>query len=396
MTGIRITVEPDEGCDGHHGHHDPQEVVPFEKEKDDLPPKTAGDDNRTKELIAQEERASNDYDQLADEADDPATKKVFEDISDEEKVHAGELLILLLRQDPKEKEALGEGSEEVKELVGGESFREMFAKGRKKVEDKANGAENQDILGHFEGKKSIERDLKRADRRISQGTSPRENPRMGEKRAQSTEEEARKKQGLPEPGSTKKVTRMVDSEEGTKWVTEKVPIKTVHTDPSKRPSERKRPKGKPDTASRPGPEHDIGGTNDRVVSMEEKYTPNEIIHKQIFAKLPSGEIISPNLDPMLTAMTNKPELDDYFKEVLDRYEDSYAKPRHTPKPVPREAYGAPVSTYGNDAPQVRTRLPDEAVPTQHKTVLNALKELGISFDDEAEDPNADSEGRTDD
>lgn len=392
MTGIRITVEPDEGCDGHHGHHDPQEVVPFEKEKDDLPPKTAGDDNRTKELIAQEERASNDYDQLADEADDPATKKVFEDISDEEKVHAGELLILLLRQDPKEKEALEEGSEEAKELVGGESFREMFAKGRKKVEDKANGAKNQGTLGHFEGKKSIERDLRRADRHISQGTRPRENPRMGEKRAQSTEEKARKEQDLPEPGSTRKVTRMVDGEK----VTEKVPIKTVHTDPSKRPSERKRPKGKPDTASRPGPEHDIGGTNDRVVSMEEKNIPNRIIHENILVRTPSGEVINPDFDPILTAMANKPEQSDYHKELLDNHDEFFIKPRHSPKPVPREAYGAPVSTYGNDAPQVRTRPPDEAVPTQHKSVLNALKELGISFDDEAEDPNADSEGRTSD
>ncbi len=207
MTDINIIVGEEHGHHGHphphdHGcpHHDPQEVVPFEKEEDDLPPKEAGDDSRTRELIAQEERASNDYEQLADEADDEDTKEVYEDISDEEKVHAGELLVLLLKQDPKQKEALEEGSEEVRELVGGESFRSMFEKGRGKVIDKANGVSIAKAKGkgqgkgkgdgekkwdtHTQAKTKVGRDINRSNKVTQQGMGQRENPKLGEKSSQ--------------------------------------------------------------------------------------------------------------------------------------------------------------------------------------------------------------------
>lgn len=136
MTGFTVEIIPkkDEGDDS----------IPFRKE-DDLPPEKMGDDNRTRELIAQEERAANDYDQLAEESDSDDAKAVYEDIADEEKVHAGELLILLLKEDPKQKDDLEEGSEEVRELIGGKSFREMFDEGRKKVIAKANGCDEDDI-----------------------------------------------------------------------------------------------------------------------------------------------------------------------------------------------------------------------------------------------------------
>lgn len=137
MTEFTIEIVPrkDDGDDS----------VPFRKEDDDLPPEKMGDDNRTRELIAQEERAANDYDQLAEESDSEDAKAVYEDIADEEKVHAGELLILLLKEDPKQKEDLEEGSEEVKELIGGKSFREMFDEGRNKVLAKANGCDESEI-----------------------------------------------------------------------------------------------------------------------------------------------------------------------------------------------------------------------------------------------------------
>ena len=221
MTGIRITVEPDDGCHGHphhpeHHHHDPQEVVPFEKE-DDLPPKDADDDSRTRELIAQEERASNDYEQLADEADDEDTKEVYEDISDEEKVHAGELLVLLLKQDPKQREALEQGSEEVRELVGGESFREMFSKGRDKVVAKANGVsitkaksspkgKEGGMPSHTEGKKMAERELRRNDRKISQGMGHPDNPNLGQKSSVHGEQKVRDELNKPSPNQTEIIT----------------------------------------------------------------------------------------------------------------------------------------------------------------------------------------------
>ena len=222
MTDINIIVGEEHGHHGHphlhdHGcpHHDPQEVVPFEKEEDDLPPKEAGDDSRTRELIAQEERASNDYEQLADEADDEDTKEVYEDISDEEKVHAGELLVLLLKQDPKQKEALEEGSEEVKELVGGESFRSMFEKGRGKVIDKANGVSIAKAKDkgqgkgqgkgdgekkwdtHTQAKKKVGRDINRSNKVTQQGMGQRENPKLGEKSSQVDPQKAAIKQGRP-------------------------------------------------------------------------------------------------------------------------------------------------------------------------------------------------------
>lgn len=218
MTDINIIVGEEHGHHGHphphdHGcpHHDPQEVVPFEKEEDDLPPKEAGDDSRTRELIAQEERASNDYEQLADEADDEDTKEVYEDISDEEKVHAGELLVLLLKQDPKQKEALEEGSEEVKELVGGESFRSMFEKGRGKVIDKANGVSIAKAKGqgkgkgdgekkldtHTQAKKKVGRDLKQANKTTQQGMTPPENSKRGTKRSRVDPQKAAIEQGRP-------------------------------------------------------------------------------------------------------------------------------------------------------------------------------------------------------
>ena len=139
MTGIVITVEPM----GHEGHHEPElhpdDTVPFEKECDNLPPEKMGDDNRARELIAEEERAANDYEQLSEESDDEDTKKIFDDIAREEKVHAGELFLLLLKEDPDQKGALEQAEGEVETLTGA-SFKKMFEEGREKVIKKAQGA----------------------------------------------------------------------------------------------------------------------------------------------------------------------------------------------------------------------------------------------------------------
>ena len=288
MTDINIIVGEEHGHHGHphpndHDcpHHDPQEVVPFEKEDDDLPPKEAGDDSRTRELIAQEERASNDYEQLADEADDADTKEVYEDISDEEKVHAGELLVLLLKQDPKQKKALEEGSEEVRELVGGESFRSMFEKGRGAVIAKANGtsiakAKPKGKVGekpqkwptHTEGNKQIEKENRKRDKRLNQGAGHRENPKVGEPSSQISPEKA-----LADQGRT----------------TDKVKEKPVEYS-SKAPKERKPYPGKPSTPNRKGPEHDTAGPMEGHVSTEER---------------PTGDILIGD-DPMQTALLNDP------------------------------------------------------------------------------------------
>jgi rubrerythrin/uncharacterized linocin/CFP29 family protein len=69
--------------------------------------------------IAAEIDAVNLYLQFARSVEDPSVKKVFEDIADEEKVHIGEFLTMLQKIDPRQREALSRGSEEVERLIKG-------------------------------------------------------------------------------------------------------------------------------------------------------------------------------------------------------------------------------------------------------------------------------------
>ncbi len=122
-------------------------------------PAKSDDANLTRELIAEEQDAVNDYEKLSDEADSEEAKEVYGDIANEEKVHAGELLILLLKQDPAEKGARKQAHKESKdgsdddsdddsddeEETVGESFRDMFEDGRKKVIAKAMGCDEEDF-----------------------------------------------------------------------------------------------------------------------------------------------------------------------------------------------------------------------------------------------------------
>ena len=57
------------------------------------------------------------YDAHAMATDDPLAKRVLQDIRDEEKAHAGELLALLRHLDPQGAEHLQSGKEEVRELA---------------------------------------------------------------------------------------------------------------------------------------------------------------------------------------------------------------------------------------------------------------------------------------
>jgi len=67
--------------------------------------------------IASELEAMYLYDAHAMATDDPLVKKVLEDIRDEEKEHAGELLALMRYLDPKIAELLFEGHGEVREMM---------------------------------------------------------------------------------------------------------------------------------------------------------------------------------------------------------------------------------------------------------------------------------------
>ena len=57
------------------------------------------------------------YDAHVLATDDPLSKKVLADISDEEKAHGCELMTLLLHLDPEEAKHFADGEDEVKEML---------------------------------------------------------------------------------------------------------------------------------------------------------------------------------------------------------------------------------------------------------------------------------------
>ncbi|MDZ7695364.1 MAG: ferritin family protein [Deltaproteobacteria bacterium] len=67
--------------------------------------------------IAAEYEAIQLYMQLADSTDNKLAAEVLKDISDEERVHAGEFLRLLKHLAPDEEKFYAEGAEEVEEMM---------------------------------------------------------------------------------------------------------------------------------------------------------------------------------------------------------------------------------------------------------------------------------------
>ena len=68
-------------------------------------------------LIAAEYEAVQLYMQLAESTDNELAIAVLKDIADEERVHAGEFLKLLMTLDPEEEEFYKKGYEEVEEII---------------------------------------------------------------------------------------------------------------------------------------------------------------------------------------------------------------------------------------------------------------------------------------
>ena len=62
--------------------------------------------------------AINLYEQMADMTQDTNVKKLLLDVAREEKTHVGEFQILLLKEDPQQKNELQEGEKEAKALLG--------------------------------------------------------------------------------------------------------------------------------------------------------------------------------------------------------------------------------------------------------------------------------------
>jgi len=68
-------------------------------------------------MVSAEYEAIQLYMQLAEATDDALAKEVLIDIADEERVHAGEFLRLLLHLAPDEEKMYQEGYEEVEEMM---------------------------------------------------------------------------------------------------------------------------------------------------------------------------------------------------------------------------------------------------------------------------------------
>lgn len=68
-------------------------------------------------MVSAEYEAIQLYMQLAEATDDVLAKEVLIDIADEERVHAGEFLRLLLHLAPEEENLYQEGYEEVEEMM---------------------------------------------------------------------------------------------------------------------------------------------------------------------------------------------------------------------------------------------------------------------------------------
>ncbi|BBJ28186.1 ferritin family protein [Athalassotoga saccharophila] len=81
-------------------------------------------------MIAAEYEAIQLYTQLAESTDDEVAKAVLEDISDEERVHAGEFLKLLKYLDSKEEKFYEDGGREVEEII--EKVKDQATRSRKK------------------------------------------------------------------------------------------------------------------------------------------------------------------------------------------------------------------------------------------------------------------------
>ncbi len=81
-------------------------------------------------MIAAEYEAIQMYTQLAESTDDKVAVAVLEDISNEERVHAGEFLRLLKYLDSNEEKFYENGTHEVEEML--EKIENKTQKGRKK------------------------------------------------------------------------------------------------------------------------------------------------------------------------------------------------------------------------------------------------------------------------
>jgi rubrerythrin len=68
-------------------------------------------------MVSAEYEAVQMYTQLAESIDDKLAQKVLLDIADEEKVHAGEFLQLLILLSPEEEKFYQEGYKEVQEMM---------------------------------------------------------------------------------------------------------------------------------------------------------------------------------------------------------------------------------------------------------------------------------------
>ncbi len=69
--------------------------------------------------IASEYEAIQLYEEIQESIDDEKSKKLLEEIAEDEKIHVGNFLYLLKQLDPEESELYGEGVEEAEKIING-------------------------------------------------------------------------------------------------------------------------------------------------------------------------------------------------------------------------------------------------------------------------------------
>ena len=127
---------------------------------------TENDARIGRKIMVDELNTINEYESMAENADDPKVAELVRDIADEEKVHTGEGAAIVAENDPRAKEAMEEGLEEAGEILKA-TRQATFENGRVVVKKPAEKRKSREELlstpGYFDNSRwaSLSEDMKK-------------------------------------------------------------------------------------------------------------------------------------------------------------------------------------------------------------------------------------------
>ena len=127
---------------------------------------TENDARIGRKIMVDELNTINEYESMAENADDPKVAELVRDIADEEKVHTGEGAAIVAENDPRAKEAMEEGLEEAEEILKA-TRQATFENGRVVVKKPAEKRKSREELlstpGYFDNSRwaSLSEDMKK-------------------------------------------------------------------------------------------------------------------------------------------------------------------------------------------------------------------------------------------